>query len=256
MPVLDENTPGLSTATINRTLGALDVVGGSLQVGAGALLSSTALGAIAGVPLALSGLDHMQSGARSLFSGDETKTLFVSAAEKMGMSEKAAALTQTAVDLAFVPASIAKNGFFMFGKSTKNLVQLGGENITQSTMYYSKTAEEMAAELQMQIGKNSVPFRTVDKAGHIDLAGKAHYDSLTETRIPTPHVQTYDKHIGPNGKVSISRKTEVVRPATKMDIRIARRLAEQQEMFINNEKTLMNTVIDESNSNIYKRPGL
>ena len=87
----------------------------------------------------------------------------------------------------------------------------------------SKTAEEMAQELKGQIGKNSVPFETPNTKGRINLAGKGHFDKATGEVIPTPHVQEGKKNIGPNGEVNISDKT--TRPATKQDVRTAKKLA-------------------------------
>lgn len=91
-----------------------------------------------------------------------------------------------------------------------------------------KTAEEMAAELSNQINKNSVTFSTPTKQGHIDLQGASHYDKATKTDIPTPHVQTRDINIGPNGKITTSKKTEVTTAASKQDVRTARRLAKEK----------------------------
>lgn len=106
-----------------------------------------------------------------------------------------------------------------------------GKNILEKEIFSPKSIKEMASDLRAEIGKNSVKFRTPNKTGHIDLEGDEHYDKLTGQDIPTPHVQTKDIHVGPNGKISASRKSEVTRPATKADIRIARRLAEIQNLF-------------------------
>jgi hypothetical protein len=89
-----------------------------------------------------------------------------------------------------------------------------------------KNAQEMAEELSDRLGKNSVSFSTPTTRGHIDLRGKTHFDKATQTAIPTPHVQTKPIHVGPNGKTSLGK--EVTRPATKQDVRIARKLAEKQ----------------------------
>ena len=102
----------------------------------------------------------------------------------------------------------------------------------------------MAAELSNEIGKNSVTFRTSSRAGHIDLKGRAHIDKTTGESIPTPHVQTYDLHKGPNGELSISRKSEIILPATKSDVRIATRLAQQKGLLnrLREEEVTQNTV--------------
>jgi len=111
-------------------------------------------------------------------------------------------------------------------------------------IFRSKTVEEMAHELSDAIGKNSVKFRTSDRMGHIDLKGESHYDKLTKTYTDTPHVQSRKINIGPNGKINTSNKTEVIRPATKADVRTAQRLAEQQGLFnnqiaINEQETII-----------------
>jgi RHS repeat-associated protein len=91
----------------------------------------------------------------------------------------------------------------------------------------AKTVEQMAGDLSKEAGTNSVGFTTGSTKGRIDLAGDAHFDKTTQTSVPTPHVQTYQKNVGPNGKVSYSRNP--VRPATKADIRTARRLLEEKK---------------------------
>ena len=97
-----------------------------------------------------------------------------------------------------------------------------------ATKGVSKSAKEMADDLAGQINKNSVSFTTPGKTGHIDLRGKSHFDKKTQTTIDTPHVQTRDLKVGPNGHVTAPKKTEITRPATKQDIRTARKLAERQ----------------------------
>ena len=91
----------------------------------------------------------------------------------------------------------------------------------------AKNADEMAAELQQQLGKNSVPFSTPGTKGHIDLAGSEHFDKATQKYIPTPHVQTRQINVGPNEKINLGE--EVIRPATKQDIRIARELERRRK---------------------------
>ncbi|ABM34339.1 RHS repeat-associated core domain-containing protein [Paracidovorax citrulli] len=85
-----------------------------------------------------------------------------------------------------------------------------------------KTAEEMAAELSNQINKNSVTFSTPTKQGHIDLQGRTHYDKATETHIPTPHIQTRDINIGPNERITTSKKPKLpLQQQSKMSERLA-----------------------------------
>jgi len=84
----------------------------------------------------------------------------------------------------------------------------------------------MAADLQSQIGKNSVEFSTPSSKGHIDLAGDSHFDKATQTTIPTPHVQTRPINIGPNGKTNLGKET--TKAATKQDIRTAKKLLRGQ----------------------------
>ncbi|MEM1222233.1 MAG: hypothetical protein AAGH40_05675 [Verrucomicrobiota bacterium] len=82
--------------------------------------------------------------------------------------------------------------------------------------------DDMAAALQRQLSKNSVPFSTPGLKGHIDLSGKSHFDKVSKNIIPTPHVQIKPINIGPNGQINLGK--EVTVPATKQDIRTAREL--------------------------------
>ncbi|WP_448512498.1 RHS repeat-associated core domain-containing protein [Photorhabdus laumondii] len=106
-----------------------------------------------------------------------------------------------------------------FGLAGKNCQDIGNK---------SKNAQEMAEELANQLNKNTVTFSTPATMGHIDLRGRAHFDKITQTDIPTPHVQTSPINIAPNGKRFPLKKQEVARPATKQDIRTARELAKKQ----------------------------
>lgn len=90
---------------------------------------------------------------------------------------------------------------------------------------------QMADELSSKIGKNSVNFETPKFKGHIDLKGKAHFDKVSKTKIPTPHVQTRPKNIGPEGKINLGPET--IRPATKADIRMARELFKRRGQLSN-----------------------
>lgn len=111
-------------------------------------------------------------------------------------------------------------------QQTRNeLAVLQKNGVTSST---SKNAQEMAEELANQLNKNTVTFSTPATMGHIDLRGRAHFDKITQTDIPTPHVQTSPINIAPNGKRFPLKKQEVARPATKQDIRTARELAKKQ----------------------------
>ncbi len=104
---------------------------------------------------------------------------------------------------------------------------LAGKNC-QDVGNKPKNAQEMAEELANQLNKNTVTFSTPTTMGHIDLRGRAHFDKITQTDIPTPHVQTSPINIAPNGKRFPLKKQEVARPATKQDIRTARELAKKQ----------------------------
>ena len=88
------------------------------------------------------------------------------------------------------------------------------------------SVEDMAADLAGKLGKNSVEFETPTTAGHIDLAGKTHFDKATQKDIPTPHVQTRPKNVGPNGKTNLGKET--TRPATKADVRTAGKLSKRK----------------------------
>lgn len=83
----------------------------------------------------------------------------------------------------------------------------------------------MAEELADRINKNSVDFSTSTTIGHIDLRGRSHFDKISQTDIPTPHVQSSQINISLDGRRFPLKKTEVARSATKQDIRVARKLA-------------------------------
>jgi len=119
-----------------------------------------------------------------------------------------------------------------------------GKKIAGNKAFQSKTATEMADELSIDLGRNSVTYRTVNKSGHIDLRGDTHWDKVTERAIETPHVQEYNLHKGPDGKMSTYRKSEVIRLATKADIRVAKRLADQQRIVnnLNNQNEIQKSI--------------
>jgi RHS repeat-associated protein len=101
----------------------------------------------------------------------------------------------------------------------------GGEALAAAGR--SKNVGEMAEELSGSIGKNSVSFETPTESGHIDLQGAPHFDKATGADIATPHVQSQTKHVGPNGEINLSGDVKT-RPATKQDVRTARKLEERK----------------------------
>ena len=108
---------------------------------------------------------------------------------------------------------------------------LSGKKIDRCPKEYkSKTAEEMADDLYGDLNKNSVTYSTPDKMGNIDINGRAHFDKATNTKVDVPHVQESPVNIAPDGRRFPMKKQEVVTPATKQDIRIARRLAQLKGM--------------------------
>ena len=91
----------------------------------------------------------------------------------------------------------------------------------------AKTAKEMGSELAGQAGRHRVSAQTAGgKQIDIDLAGKRHYDKPSGTWIETPHVHESQINVGPAGQISTSGKT--TRPATKADIRTARKILERE----------------------------
>jgi len=99
-----------------------------------------------------------------------------------------------------------------------------------STAASSKSAVEMAEELSAQTGRTSVRYNTPTKTGHIDLKDvrnpAGHFDKASGGRITAPTVQERLFHRGPNGRINVGRQT--TRPATRQDIRTARKLIERQ----------------------------
>jgi hypothetical protein len=90
----------------------------------------------------------------------------------------------------------------------------------------AQSATQMANELSNEIGKNSVSYTTPNKTGHIDLKGKSHFDKSTSQSIPTPHVKGY--FIPSRGVVAVNTGIQTTRPATKQDVRTARRIIEHR----------------------------
>jgi hypothetical protein len=93
----------------------------------------------------------------------------------------------------------------------------------------NNTATQMADDLAGQIGKNRVSARTSSKQINIDLKGKGHFDKQSRKIINTPHVQEGQLARGPNGKISLDKKSVTTRPATKQDIRTARKIVERKK---------------------------
>jgi hypothetical protein len=112
------------------------------------------------------------------------------------------------------------------GESTAIGAAEGANTATEASQVQSTA--EMAENLSNQIGKNSVPYRTPNAVGHIDLKGKAHFDKPSGGRIPTPHVQERQLYQQPGGgRINVGPQT--TRPATKQDIRTARKLVERRQ---------------------------
>ena len=84
----------------------------------------------------------------------------------------------------------------------------------------------MADDLAGEIGGHRVGARTAGGRVDIDLKGKGHFDKAGGKQVDTPHVHQAKAHTGPDGQSSLGTKT--TRPATKNDIRTARKLAERQ----------------------------
>jgi RHS repeat-associated protein len=95
----------------------------------------------------------------------------------------------------------------------------------------SKTESQMTEDLSKEIGKNSVETYTPSEKIRVDLKGKAHFDKPTNTTIPTPHVQTAKVNRSPSGQINTSGKR--TRPATKADVRTARRIVEHRKKIQN-----------------------
>ena len=83
----------------------------------------------------------------------------------------------------------------------------------------------MGKELADEAGQNRVSAQTPNKRIDIDLTGKGHFDKATGEKIDTPHVHEAKLNKSPDGKVNTSG--ESVRPATKEDIRTARKLIDE-----------------------------
>jgi RHS repeat-associated protein len=143
--------------------------------------------------------------------------------------------TGGAATLTVAPAVAVVGGVALIGGAVKNQAALNSTPIQSSSNSQqssgssqqgtSKTPTEMANDLSKQTGKNRAIANTPNKQVRIDLNGKPHFDKSTKTNIPTPHVHESKINRGPNGQVSTSNKT--TRPATKADIRVARKILEE-----------------------------
>ncbi len=123
-----------------------------------------------------------------------------------------------AMAIPYVPAGITKLRHLGDLKKADGAIEAGR----------SKSAQEMAGELSEQAGKNRVSARTAGgKQVDIDLKGKGHFDKGTGQQIETPHVHESKINVGPNGKTNLGDKT--TRPATKEDVRTARKILERQQ---------------------------
>gem|GEM_PF-5353184 len=125
--------------------------------------------------------------------------------------------------------------------STKTSAKKSADDVGETTgKTMSKTPKEMAEEVAKKYNgnKNSVSIKTPNKEVRIDLKdnrGEGHFDKATQTQIETPHVHETKFRIE-NGKVKINEKTgspqpagKSVRPATKEDVRTAKKILEQRK---------------------------
>jgi len=82
-----------------RGWGLLQAIGGAIECGAGALASSTGLGAIIGVTTMLHGGDHLYTGLKTVYTGKAQRSLTSQALEKVGLSETAAEWTDAGIGI-------------------------------------------------------------------------------------------------------------------------------------------------------------
>lgn len=95
------------------------------------------------------------------------------------------------------------------------------------------TVEARAAKLAAEAGSNSVSVRTSSGLIRYDLQGKAHHSKVTNTAIPTPHVQQYQNRLIPSGPRagevgSVTRAGDAT-PATHADLRVVERILEKRK---------------------------
>jgi RHS repeat-associated protein len=126
---------GKQSKAWNRTMGALQCVGGVLEI-AGSGLGEWFSGGAATplmVPLALNGLDNTQAGFRQLLSGESTETMLhkgtKATAKALGASNKNAERIATVADLSTI---ILGNG-----AAIKNLLKSGKKAITEGAGVYN-----------------------------------------------------------------------------------------------------------------------
>ena len=100
----------------------------------------------------------------------------------------------------------------------KTGVKAGEEEIAKTAV---PTVKEQATALSEKTGTNSITLRTPSRQIRYDLVGKDH------GKIPTPHVQIYQKNFVGGELKSISRASKNADHATQQDIRLIRKYFEK-----------------------------
>jgi hypothetical protein len=111
-------------------------------------------------------------------------------------------------------------------KSTRTLKTV--DNVSDVTIG-TKTLTQQADNLvSLNNGKNRVTLRSENARFDVDLRGKAHFDKVTQSSIPTPHVRVSQRNFQAPNQPVFNTGSAVVRPATQQDIRMVRRFLERQ----------------------------
>jgi hypothetical protein len=83
-------------------------------------------------------------------------------------------------------------------------------------------SDDAAELIKMNKGRNSVTMETATQRIRYDLAGK------TQGKVPTPHMQVYNKNFVNGELKSITRASKHALPMTKKDMDIVRKFLNEQ----------------------------
>lgn len=148
----------------NRFWGGLRLVGGAIQIAGGAGASSTGVGAVVGVVAILHGADDFQTGARQLWTGEQTESLTYkgvkATAKATGADDTTASRIATGADI----------GLSFVGGGVGGLRTLGKFSSAEASAYskIGSTGKIGEDALKLLGGESQVFFKTSKGARFVD----------------------------------------------------------------------------------------